>query len=423
MQKGFAPIYLLIGILILVGAVGGAYYFGLNQNRQTSQSISENANTESIPSSKDSQNSPNPLATSKSDVTQTKVNPPEQYGFTKVIDLPVIGVKAKFTEDSKASLNSNNYYSINSDLDIVAIFLENYDGGGRRAWFQKNHGSYADTFEPFSAPEHSGYIAYLKNGIDKDHKGFFYYFTAISSSQMLLVQGYNSISGDKYFGEDLNKFKSFISTVELTNKVISPNSEIKNSDLFKWSDNRKTLWEDSLLGLKITGSEWVDYRTTNGRNVDGSWNFTEWNRNYLVAKTFQSTFYARKVNNVSIQVGYGSTNFLSIFTENYQNQEFNDVVNDTLLPAGFCATEWKQSKNQCERSEYCYTKDEVIKSLQLIKSQKIGSLDAQLRSIDKNFDFQMDCRGNDTWLIKAKNGQFVASNIYPDSEILKLESF
>lgn len=423
MQKGFAPIYLLIGILILVGAVGGAYYFGLNQNRQTSQSISENANTESIPSAIESQNSPSPLATSKSDVTQTKVNPPEQYGFTKVIDLPVIGVKAKFTEDSKAFLESDKYYFVGINSDGIAISLEVYDGGGRRAWFQKRYGNYADTFEPFSTIGHSGYIAYLKNGIDKDHKGFFYYFTAISSSQMLLVQGYNSVDGDKYFGEDLNKFKSFISTVELTNKVISPNSEIKNSDLFKWSDNRKILWEDSLLGLKITGSEWVDYRTTNGRNVDGSWNFTEWNRNYLVAKTFQSTFYSRKVENVSIQVGYGSPNFLNIFTENYQNQEFSYVVYDMLLPGGFCSQEWKESKDQCGDVAYCYTKDEVIKNLELIKSQKIGSLDVQLRSIDKNFDFQMDCRGNDTWLIKAKNGQFVASNIYPDSEILKLESF
>ena len=34
-----------------------------------------------------------------------------------------------------------------------------------------------------------------------------------------------------------------------------------------------------------------------------------------------------------------------------------------------------------------------------------------------------DCRSEEVWLVQTKGGQFVLSNIYPDSETIRLEGF
>lgn len=428
-QKGFAPILVIVGLLVFGLGITGAYYLGTKKNTiNTQDSLKSKEVEKSLDEGKKFsvldiiKNRPKstPTSTPKTSVkSYTQVDSPEKYGYTNVIELPVVGIKAKFTQDSKASLDGSNFYNVGTGSDHIMVSLEDYSGGGRRAWFQKNHSGFADTFIPFTTKAHSGYIAYLKNGLDKNNVGFYFYFTSLNSNKMLVIQGYNSKEGNNYFRGDLNKFKSFLSDIELTKIDASQNNNLKISDYLKWSGNRITLWEDYTVGLRITAPDWIDYRSTTSRNVDGSYNFGEWQRSIPKALTYKGD--NPKTTTVNIQYWF-TNDYLHIYEDKYRNEDFNNFVYSELFPAGFCRQEWKNSKAECLNKDYCYTKDDVIQSLRLKKQILLGNMSAQLRGIDEEFSKNNDCRGEDTWLIKAKTGQFITSDISPDSEIVKLEA-
>lgn len=444
-QKGFAPILIILGLVILGGVIGGTYYLGkrsvsvtvpqssdrnlptLNQNLGENPKIEpENTSTfisayELIKKTRsnnenDQPNNPSPVPSAENTQQLTTVNLPQTYGFTKLQDLKFIGIKALFPENAEVSLTGDQSYAVRFGDDIITLTLNDYISGGRRAWFSKEYPGFTDTFEPFYGRYSNGYITYLQSPDSTIVNPPIYYFSSIRPKKMLLVNGSSIKYGHVFFNRDLNKFKSLISGIELTN-AIDPNLySLKTADYLRWSENRRNIWEDYTLGLRITISDWVEYRNTIGRNTDGTYNFTDWQKVYPEAKTYSDG--EHKV--VSVQYGYYS-DFVSVFIAKYQNKEFNDVVYDLLLPAGFCTTEWKTSKADCGSSDFCYTRDDVVNNLKLLKEVSIGQLKAQLRGLDPNFDYKNDCRASDTWLIKARNGQFVTTNIYPDADIVKIE--
>lgn len=397
-------------------------------------------------SSKDSR--PSPQATSNPSVTpiaapssqevvkpivnqKTPVTSPEKYGFTKTLELKGIGVKAKFPQNVSLSFQEENFYVIKvSESDAVTFALKGYSGEGRRAWFQKEY-PWAKNYvmEPFTGTGHSGYIAYAIK--PEDRPGAYFYFTVVNN-KMLVASGNNYISNNVnptlgntsvFFTTDIQKFKSFLSTIELTSSQnVALETYPQIFDLYRWSNTRKIVWEDATLGLKITTPDWTETRYTRERDANGKFTYTDWARTYPEAKTYDSSYFSENIKRIEVTGAYVSSQYLSVLSSKYQGKTFSEVANELLIPAGFCTTEWKSSKAECTSSDFCYTKDEVVQNLIVKKQIKIGSLDAQLRNMNQDFSNNNDCRSEDTWMIKAKNGQFVLSNISPDSETIKLES-
>lgn len=356
---------------------------------------------------------------------KTSVTLPDKFGFTKLIELKAIGIKAKFPQNVSVSLSEKNFYVIKAGgADEVTFILKDYDGKGRRAWFQKNYPFATDyVFEPFTAAGHSGYIAYAK--LPKDLPGGFYYFTAINSNTMLVVTGSDYVDRlSIFYGNDLQRVKSFLSTIEF---IASQNTRLEDyppmSQLYRWSDKRKTVWEDTDLGLKITAPEWTETRYARERDANGKFIYTDWVRTYPEGKTYDNNPSSEYIKGVVVTGGYIYSKSLSVLSSRYQGKTFLEVVNERLIPAGFCTTEWKSSKAECTGSDFCYTRDEVVQNLIVKKQVKIGTLDAQLRSMNQVFSNKNDCRSEDTWMIKAKNGQFILSNTSEsDNEIIKVEA-
>lgn len=427
--------WLKIGLLCLLGLVllAGVFYAGLkmaskkelSKDSRPSPQVTSNSSvtpTESL----SSQEAEKPVVNQKTPVTS-----PEKYGFTKTLELNGIGVKAKFPQNVTVSLQEEGFYVIKaSESDAVTFALKNYDGGGRRAWFQREY-PWAKNYamEPFTGAGHSGYIAYAVK--PEDRPGAFFYF-AVVNNKMLVVSGNNYISNNVnptlgntsvFFTTDIQKFKSFLSTIELTSSQnVALETYPQISDLYRWSNTRKTVWEDATLGLKITTPDWTESRYTRERDANGKFTYTDWARTYPEAKTYDSSYFSEKIKRVEVTGAYASSQYLSVLSLKYQGKSFSEVANELLIPAGFCTTEWKSSKAECTSSDFCYTKDEVVQNLIVKKQIKIGTLDAQLRNMNQDFSNKNDCRSEDTWMIKAQNGQFVLSNILPDSETIKLES-
>ena len=431
LQKNWVKIAFLslLGLVLLAGV----FYAGMTVN--SPKGVSKNSQS----SGQDSSLSPTTSSVSTSPQEETKqvikqktpVTSPDKYGFTKLIELKGIGVKAKFPQNVTVSLQEENFYVIKvSESDAVTFALKNYDGGGRRAWFQKEY-PWAKNYvmEPFTGTGHSGYIAYATK--PEDRPGAFFYF-AVVKNKMLVVSGNNYISNNVnptlgntsvFFTTDIQKFKSFLSTIELTSSQnVALETYPQISDLYRWSNTRKIVWEDATLGLKITTPDWTESRYTRERDANGKFTYTDWARTYPKAKTYDSSYFSENIKRVEVTGAYVSSQYLSVLSSKYQGKSFSDVANELLIPAGFCTTEWKSSKAECTSSDFCYTKDEVVQNLIVIKQIKIGTLDAQLRNMNQDFSNKNDCRSEDTWMIKAKNGQFILSNISPDNETIKLES-
>lgn len=418
-------LFIIIGITTLLLIVAGSYIISSKRDFQEQGTQSQTNATPPIPT----------LSTTEPPASQEVVKPvtyqktavisPDKFGFTKLLEMKGIGVKAKFPQNVNLSFQQENFYVAKVGQDTVAFELKNYDGGGRRAWFQKEYPYYKDyPFVTFNGVNHSGYIAYSKTSQDSD-PGSYFYFTAVSSKKMLVIHGTNDINGTGiFFGGNLDKFKSFLSTLELTStQDIVLETYPKSSDAYRWSDTRKAVWEETTLGLKITTPEWTESRYPGERDVEGKFAYTDWARTYPEAKTYDSSYFLESIKRVEVTGAYISSQHLSILSSKYQGKSFSDVVNELLIPAEFCTTEWKSSKTECASSYYCYTEDEVVQNLIVKKKVKIGTLDAQLRSMNQDFSNKNDCRAKDTWLIKAKNGQFVLSDISPDAGAIRVEAY
>ncbi len=408
-------------IMIIGGGIG--YYLATDNSKLSSLQEKNQPLIESTPTPTQSISTiPDSSQVLKPGIYQkTPVTSPDKYGFTKSVDLKGIGVKAKFPQDANVSLQQENFYvaKVGSN-DTVTFALKDYDGTGRRAWFQKEYKFYKDyAFSPFNGINHSGYIVYSKTSDDKSPGGYFY-FTAINSKKMLVIDGFNIIHGSIFFGGDLERFKSFLSTAKLTTTQNIMIEDFKVSDLYRQSDIRKTVWEDANLGLKISAPEWTESRNAFERDIEGKWIYTDWIRSYPEIETYGSS--GEYIKTVRFRGGYDQ--YLSILSSKYQDKSFSDIANDLLIPAGFCKTEWKKTKSECEDpdADFCYTKEEVVNNLIVKKQIKIGTLDAQLRNMNQDFSYKHDCRSEDTWLIKAKNGQVILTRISPDGQAIRIEA-
>lgn len=364
-------------------------------------------------------------------ITPFALTPPATYGFTKTISLDGIGVRAQFPPTAAVSLTENNIYVISaSPSDQVTFTLKPYDGGGRRAWFQKEYPWAAGyQTESYAGTGHSGYIAHAVKTEDRPEP--FFYFTVIGD-RVLVVSGNNSISknfnsngenDNVFFTNDIQKFKSFLSGIEIISTQKTTFETYPNpSELYRWSDTRKTIWEESGLGVKITAPEWTESRFTKGRDADGKFMYTEWTRTYPKAQTDLISYLSDTVSRTYIGGGYMSSLFLTVLPIRFQNKSFSEVANEVLTAAGVCETGWKNSKNECTSQYYCYTRDEVVQHLTVKRETKIGSLDAQLRSMDRSFSYENDCRSEDTWLIRAADDRYIMSRVAPDGEAILLEA-
>ncbi len=419
-----SPIIILIslfGLLLLIGI----FYVGLkaisqkelpNEYQPPAQEIIDSTVVPPEPTL--------PLETKSSVVNQhSSVFSPEKYGFSEIMDLKAIGVKAKFPKNVSSSLREANFYVITaSEGDAVSFALKIYDGGGRRAWFQKEYPLAKNyVMESFAGEGHSGYIAYAVKS--EDLPGAYFYFTIINN-KMLVVMGNNASSESVFFSEDLQKFKSFLSTIVLTSKQNVTLDDPNFSELYRWSDARKTVWEDANLGLKITTPEWTESRLLRDRDAEGKYTYTEWVRISPEVRTYDTPNSPAYMRRVEVTGGYLSPYYVEILPLRFEGESFSEVANELLISAGFCASEWKSSKENCTNPDFCYTKEEVIQNLTLERQIKIGDMDAQLRGIKQDFSSKYDCRSEgNIWLIKAKNGLFVSSNLSAENEgTMRLET-
>lgn len=365
-----------------------------------------------------------PLEQLKKEEQYTSV-PPEKFGFTKTITLESIGIRGKFWPDVTASLQEENTYVISaSESDQVNLALKPYEGGGRRAWFQREYPWTSEyQIEPFVGKGHSGYTAYAVR--EKDLPGAFFYF-AVIENRMFIVTGTNNPGVDSnsvFFSGDVQRFKSFLAGLELiTPRITELDTYPEMKDLFRWSDTRKTIWEDADLGFRVTAPEWTESRYTKGRDSDGKFIYKDWTRGYPQAQTDSVQYLSDTVLRTQVTGGYISSQFLMKLPSRLQGKTFSEVANELLIAGGFCATEWRTSKDECTGQNYCYTKDEVIQHLYAKRNTDIGSLVAQLWSMDSDFSITNDCRSEDVWLIRGAGGRYIQSGIAPDGEVIRLEA-
>lgn len=387
--------------ITLTGAVAG-YWYGTKQT-VASTPISQ---TPQIPEAPEATPTTEPEP-ELAQITPTQVKPPETFGYTDPTDLYGIGARASFPKGVTVSYYDPalSYTATMGKYDTVNFNLQDYSGGGRRDWFLANQGWPNNTFEPFVANTHSGYVSYHR---DSDGKiGAFFYFTVVGSNKMLLVTSYNNTNSVYFFASDLERFKSFLSTVQITEPdlgSVDPSRKQESGVLRRWSDVRQTVWENFDLGLKITTPEWLEYRFSEDE---------EWKRLVQSAQVSGSA--------VSITDVMTYPN-LKILDDEYIGKSFDRVVEGILPGAGFCVTEWKESKTACEGFTYCYTRDEVAQNFILKETTVIGSFQAQRWMLRADFSQTNDCRAEDVWLIMAKNGRFVATNVHPSGKITRIGS-
>jgi hypothetical protein len=340
--------------------------------------------------------------------TPTQVKPPKTFGYTNPTDLHGIGIRASFPKGATISYYdpTSSYTATMGKYDTVNLSLQNYSGGGRRDWFLANHGWPNNTFKPFTANNHSGYVSYHRDSAGKI-SGPFFYFTVVRSDKMLLITSYDNTNSVYFFAKDLERFKSFLSTVQTTEPNlggVDPSRKQKDETRRRWSDMRQTVWESSDLGLKITAPEWSEHRVSENE---------EWMRMAHKAQVLGNTIWITDV------MTYPR---LEILDDEYIGKSFKQVIEGVLPGAGFCNKEWKESKTDCESPDYCYTRDEVVQNFILKETIAIGSLQAQRWALRADFSWENDCRSQNEWLIRTKNGGFIVTNVYPSGNIIRIES-
>lgn len=345
--------------------------------------------------------------------------PPATYGFVESTDLPEIGVRALLPENSKVYYRADLQKEYDIDFPEkytgVSFTIYDYSGGGRRTWFRTNIGRPGSVYESFGSNNHQGYITYFKDtdGILYD----LYYFTVVRSNKMLVVRYDAAIHHS-----ELDKFRSFVSTVSITD-VQEETIENKRK---RFSETRKTIWENADYGLRIIALEWIEDRYIIKKNEDGSVEYSEWKKTYPEVSFYEGEHGYGEGKGKSIYVkGFYSAGGAAIYllSSEYTGETFTDVINDVLPAAGYCMDEWDDPISECKGRPYCYAKNEVIENLVLRKTAQFGPYPAQLRGINTAFSVENDCRGSDIWLIQAKGGQYALSIMSPDGEDFKLEGF
>lgn len=343
-----------------------------------------------------------------------KFAPPATFGFVESADLPEIGVRALFPENTNVNYyDYEDKYYIDLPEKWTALYFTIYDyaGGGRRTWFRKNIGRPGSIYENFG----SGYITYFK---DTDGGLYdLYYFAVVRSDKMLVVKYEAEINNSA-----LEKFRSFVSTISIID-VKEDEAEVETK---RSSDTRKTIWEEVDYGLRVIAPEWIEERYITNRNEDGPVEYSEWKKTYPEVSFYEGEHGYGEGEGKSIYVkGFYSAGGAAIYllSSEYTGKTFTDVINDILPGAGYCMDEWDDPVSECKGRPYCYAKNEVIENLILRKTAQFGPYTAQLRGINTAFSVENDCRGSDIWLIQAKGGQYALTLMNPDGKDFKLEGF
>lgn len=404
----------LSGLLLIGLGIGLGYLLPRSKN-PSSQPLPNN----SIPTEVQPQPSNLPLeATNSASANITAVTLPQKYGFTNLQNLTNVDAQAKFTPSTKLTLENKSVYEGLDGGSTVRFELADYDGGGRRAWFisyLKSPDQY--TFLTFATNSHSGYIAYLAD--NPSSPGAYFYFTPTSATKMLLITGLNDGNGT-YFGGDLEKFKSFLSTVKILSQ---PDVQLESFslDTYRASPTLKTVWQNPQLGLKITTPEWVEFKFGTQRDIQGKVIYSDWQRtNIESTETPVTDPQSPYTTTVSISTGM-TPSTLKILSTQYNQLSADQIAKDLMIGSGFCSTGWTTDKNKCsDPNNYCYTQDEVAANIEVKSQVKVGNLDAMLVALNQNFSIQNDCRSSQQWIIKAKNGQFVVTDLSPNSSIESL---
>lgn len=349
---------------------------------------------------------------------------PEKYGSTNRLEMKGVGINALFPDNVTLTIQEKNMYVAKvNENDTVTFRLLDHNNEGRRAWFLKEY-PFAEKYqiESFEGTGASGYIAYAR--LPEDSPGGFFFFTNLNSQKMLVINGFNYLGGSSvFFGADIEKFKSFISTVKFIPIQTITLETHSVGNLYRWSDTRKTLWADVALGIKLTSPEWAEFRqATSQYDLNGKIIYSsDWFRTTPDIRAYSDKDDPSIQKRIDILGTYGPYTNLAILSTEYSTKTFQEIVTEKLLPAGFCATEWKTTKASCTNPDYCYTKEEVLKNLIVKKELQLGELTAQLRGMNTAFSEKNDCRAQDTWLIRGTNGQYMTSGVSPDSKDFRWE--
>lgn len=342
---------------------------------------------------------------------------PPSYDFSKPFEMEGIGVKVSLPPATAVTMQQENMYVAKMGQDdCVTFMLKDYDRGGRRAWFLKEY-PFASKYqiEPFAGRGHEGYIAYAK--LPEDTPGGFYYFT-VRDNKMFVINGCNYMGAQStFFTSDIAKFKSFLMSVEFIKTKKVEIEEYDVSHVYRYSEIRKTIWEDKDLGIKLTAPEWTEFRVPSGQYDENGKSIYngDWSRTYAEGRVYDSQDIGGVSKRIDVAGTFAPYTYLEVLAAKYIGKTSVEVAEDLLLPAGFCAGEWKESKAACSNPDYCYTKADVLQNM-IVKSRiSKGSLTAELRNLNEAFSHKNDCRSVDTWLIKGKNGHYMRTNLTPDA--------
>lgn len=377
-----------------------------------------------------------PSISEESELTSTgsslaaKLTPPANFGFTKLIDLPGIGVRAKFPSDVEIKYSEpNSSYQVSRTITrqgkqipaYIDFSLSAYSGSSRRQWFQNRYGNNF-TFQPFNNQNQSGYLA-----IGKDSYSQHYYFALKNPQQIIVITGFSD------FFNNLDSFKSFISTVGFLapnpTSISRADQQPAASDMLKTSGNRKTIWQNDEYGIKISVPETIEYRVVTDWTDLSNMAYSEW-RKYDSFSVNPIQNYNNNIFSSAISLpgmgGIGSPSFggdIFFFLPQYQQLSPESAVKTTLLGAGFCSYEFKETKSSCQDPTFCYTKSEVQNSFYLKNQKSFAGMAGYQWAIKADFDSKNDCRSSEQtyWIVKGKNSKIFATTIDPSDLVLKFE--
>ncbi len=141
-QKGFAPLFIIIAILIITGIAGGAYYFGLISKDKQPQQQNKNQISQSSPLVVTESVVPSPTPTTD----KNTFSPPKEW---KKFISNAFKLSFYYHPDFKVVESDKESRSIvltqpDSPAKWSLVEYSDYGGGSRREWYLKQHTEFSE---------------------------------------------------------------------------------------------------------------------------------------------------------------------------------------------------------------------------------------------------------------------------------------
>lgn len=207
MQKGFAPLILLVGILVIIGVAGGAYYFGKFQALKSQ--LPNSVVTSQTPKPTTSAISPTPTGTDETtNPDSTGANWKEYRTTYYVLNYPSNWNTGIPDMDASEQNLDHTYFGNSSDLYILGISVY-----GQQSWERMKNllGLTISSKEGTQEIDFKGIKGFKRQGYFGENGNDYGFIILINSNgkvyQIAALQRTNKGDYTKYIDQILSTFK------------------------------------------------------------------------------------------------------------------------------------------------------------------------------------------------------------------------